>query len=72
MVDVESRRVVGFQIVQRTNASGWGNYEGSSNGMEVEVEAMRRMVKRSEDDQQVAVVVTDQEAKMAKVIHESG
>jgi hypothetical protein len=39
------------------------------NGMEVE--ALRRMVKRWEDDQKVAVVVTGQDSKMAKVIRES-
>jgi cell shape-determining protein MreC len=37
----------------------------------MEVEALRRMVKRWEDDQKVAVVVTDQDSKMAKVIRES-
>jgi hypothetical protein len=57
IVDVESRSVVDFEIVQRTNASGRGNYEGSSNGMEVE--AKKRMVKRWENDQKVLVVVTD-------------
>jgi hypothetical protein len=45
----ESRTVVDFEIVQRTNASGQGNYQGISNGMELE--AMRRMVKSWEDDQ---------------------
>jgi hypothetical protein len=34
IVDLQSRSVVDFEIVQRTNASGRGNYEGSSNGME--------------------------------------
>jgi hypothetical protein len=34
MVDVESGRVVDFEMVQRTNASGYGNYQGTSNGME--------------------------------------
>jgi hypothetical protein len=52
-VDLESGRVLGFEIVQRTSASGRGNYQGSSNGMEVE--AMRRIAKRGEDDQKVAV-----------------
>jgi hypothetical protein len=39
LVDVEYRRVIDFEMVQRTNASRRGNYQGSSNGMEVE--AMR-------------------------------
>jgi hypothetical protein len=34
MVDVGSGRVVNFEMVQKTTASGRGNYEGSSNGME--------------------------------------
>jgi hypothetical protein len=70
MADGQSRRVVDFKTVQRTNASGRGNAQGSSNGMEVVV--MRWMVKRWEDDQKAVVAVTDQDSKMAKVIHESG
>jgi hypothetical protein len=34
MVDVESRRIVDFKVVQWTNASGRGNYQRSGNGME--------------------------------------
>jgi hypothetical protein len=49
MADVESGRVIDFEIVQRTNPSGRGDYQANSNGMEVE--AMRRMVKRWENDQ---------------------
>jgi hypothetical protein len=37
----------------------------------MEVEAMRRMVKRWEDDQKVAVAVTDQDSKMPTLIGES-
>jgi hypothetical protein len=44
MVNVESRRILDFEIIQRTKALGRGNYQRSSSGMEVE--AMRRMVKR--------------------------
>jgi hypothetical protein len=44
MVEVGSERVVDFEIVQKPNVSGRGNYQGRTNGMEVE--AMRRMVKR--------------------------
>jgi hypothetical protein len=69
MVHVGSRRVVDSDVVQKGNASGPGDYQRSSNGMEVE--ALSRMVKRWEDDQRVAVVVTDQDSKIAKVIRES-
>jgi hypothetical protein len=34
VVDVGSGSVVDFEMVQETTASGRGNYEGSSNGME--------------------------------------
>jgi hypothetical protein len=34
MVDVGSGRVVDFEMVQKTTASGRGNHQGSSNGME--------------------------------------
>jgi hypothetical protein len=44
MVDFGSGGVVAFEIVQKVNTSRRSKYEGSSNGMEVE--AMRRMVKR--------------------------
>jgi hypothetical protein len=37
----------------------------------MEVKAMRRMVKRLEYDQNVTVVVTDQDWKLAIEIHES-
>jgi hypothetical protein len=37
----------------------------------MEVEAQKRMVKRWEDDQKVAVIVRDQDSRMAKVIRES-
>jgi hypothetical protein len=59
MVDVGGGRVVDFEMIQKTTASGRGNYQGSSNGMEVE--ALKRMVKRLEDDQKVAIVVTDED-----------
>jgi hypothetical protein len=44
MVDVGSGRVVDFENVKKANASGRGDYRGSSNGMEVE--ELKRMVKR--------------------------
>jgi hypothetical protein len=44
MLDVGSGRVVDFKIVQKTTASGRGNYQGSSNGMEGEAQTW--MVKR--------------------------
>jgi hypothetical protein len=37
----------------------------------MELEALKWMVKRREDGQKVAVVVTDLDSKMAKVIRES-
>jgi hypothetical protein len=68
VVDVRSRSVVDFESVQKATASGRGQYEGSNNGMEVE--ALTRMVKRQKYDQKVAVVVADQDSKIAKVIQE--
>jgi hypothetical protein len=44
MVDVGSGRAIDFKMAQKTTASGYGNYEGSSNGMEVE--SLKRVVKR--------------------------
>jgi hypothetical protein len=69
MVNVESRRVVDFQIVQKIITSGRGNHQGSTN--EIEVETRRRIVKGWEDDHKVAVAVTDQDSKMTKAIRES-
>jgi hypothetical protein len=57
-----------FETVQKANASGHGNYQGSSHGMEVE---SMRVMKRWEYDHTVAIAVTDQDSKVAKVIRES-
>jgi hypothetical protein len=59
IADSGSGRVVDVEIVQRVNTPRRGNYQVSSNGMEVK--APRRMVKRWEDDQKAAVEVTDQD-----------
>jgi hypothetical protein len=42
--DVESRRVIDFEIIQKPNTPGRGNYQRGNNGMEVEV--MTQMAKR--------------------------
>jgi hypothetical protein len=49
IVEVGNGRVVDFEIVQKDAPSGRGSYQGSGNVMEVE--AMRRMVKRWEGGQ---------------------
>jgi hypothetical protein len=69
MIDADSGRVVDFEIVEKSSPTRRGNYEGSSNGMEVE--AMRRMIGRWEDDEKVETIITDQDSKLAKVIRES-
>jgi hypothetical protein len=69
MVDVETRRVIDFEIVQMANAPGRGNLQGSSNGMEVD--ATRQTVKRWEADANVLVAARDQNSKMMKMVHES-
>jgi hypothetical protein len=68
-VDVESRRVVSFEIGHRVNASEQGSQQGASNG--VETEAVSWMMERWEDDQKVAVGVANQESEMAKTSGES-
>jgi hypothetical protein len=69
VVDAGSERIGHFEIVQKANTSGGGDYRGNSNGMEVE--ALRRMANNWEDDQKVAVVVIEDESRMAKVIRAS-
>jgi phosphoribosylanthranilate isomerase len=69
MVDVEIRQVVDFETIQKANASSRGSHQRSVRRMEVG--SMKRMVKSWEGNQRVAVVVTDEDSKMAKVIHES-
>jgi hypothetical protein len=69
MVDIESGRIFDFEIIQKVNPSGRDNYKRISNG--TEMAAKKRMVKRWEDDQKVAGVVTDQDSEMANVSHES-
>jgi hypothetical protein len=62
-------RVADFEIVQKVNAPGPGNFQGNTNGMGVETQ--RWMVKRWADDQTIVVVMTHQDSTMAKVIRES-
>jgi hypothetical protein len=69
MIDTDSGRVVDFEIVERASSRRQGNYKGSSNGMEAE--AMRRMVRRWQDDQKVKTVITDQDSKLGKIIRDS-
>jgi hypothetical protein len=69
MVDVGSRRVVDLEIVRKANASECDNSQGSSNGMEMDVQ--RRMVMRRESSQKATVAVTDQDLRMSKGIRES-
>jgi hypothetical protein len=68
MIDLDSGLVVDSEIVERLTKTGLGNYRGSSHGMEVE--AMRRLIVRWEDDHKVRMVITDHGAKMGKVIRE--
>jgi hypothetical protein len=49
MVDVESGKVVDFEVAQRIKESGHGNCWGSGEGKEMEPQG--RMVKRWEDGQ---------------------
>jgi hypothetical protein len=58
-----------FEIVRMANTSGRDNHQGSTN--EMGVEALKWVVKRWEDDHNVAVVLMDQDSRMAKVICES-
>jgi hypothetical protein len=69
MIDMDTGRVVDFEVLEKSSPTRRGNYEGSSNGMEVE--AMRRMIGRWEDDEEVETIVTDQDSKLAKVIRDS-
>jgi hypothetical protein len=69
MIDTDSGRVVDFEVVERPNHRRKGNYRGSSNGMEVET--MKRMIHRWEDDRKVRTIITDQDSKLGKVIRES-
>jgi hypothetical protein len=69
MIDVDSGRVVDFEVVEKSTSRRRGNYRGSSNGMEVE--AMKRMVNRWEDDEEVGTVITNQDSKLGKVIRDS-
>jgi hypothetical protein len=69
LIDVGSGGSVVFEGVERASHRKPDNYWGISNWMEAE--AMRRMIGRWKDDQQVKTVVTNQDSKLGKVIRES-
>jgi hypothetical protein len=69
--DCGTGRIVDFEIVSKSNHFAHGNYEGSSNGMEVE--GFKRMVGRwVPSDDKVTHVVTDKDSTLGKAIADSG
>jgi hypothetical protein len=67
--DIRSLFGGGFQdldLVQEANGSQRGNCQGSGN--RTDVKAIRSILMTRESDQKMPVVVTDQDARMAKVI----
>jgi hypothetical protein len=71
MYDCKTGKIVDFEIVSKGDRHHPGNYDGSSNGMEVA--GFRRMVGRwANGNDRVANVVTDQDSKLGRAISESG
>lgn len=67
-IDCALKKIVDFEIVQKVKHQQIGNYEGSSNGMEVE--ALRRLIARWYDNPNVAGCVHDNDSKASKAIRE--
>jgi hypothetical protein len=69
-IDCRSQRIVDFEIVQRPKAWCSGNYQGSSNGMEVE--GLRRLITRGKANPAVVGCVHDSDSKATKAIRDAG
>jgi hypothetical protein len=70
LIDCRTKRIVDFEIVLKTKAGVMGNWDGSSNGMELQ--GLKELIKRWKDDPNVKGVVHDNDSKATKAIRDSG
>jgi hypothetical protein len=70
VIDYRTKKIVDFEILFKSSPFRKGNYVGSSNGMETE--GMRRIIQRWKNDSRVSIIVHDKDAKITKLIRDSG
>jgi hypothetical protein len=70
IIDYMTRKVVDYEITQKTKRGRPGNYTGSSSGMEVE--AFRRLITRWKGHSKVVGYVHDCDSKASCAIREAG
>jgi hypothetical protein len=68
-VDMRLNKIVDFEIIRKTNGKCYGDYSGSSNGMEVE--ALRRLILRWKNNANVTGYVHDSDSMASKAIREA-
>jgi hypothetical protein len=69
LIDTRLKKVVDFEIIQKSKGKVKGNYLGSSNGMEVE--ALRRLIPRWTQNTLVVGCVHDSDSKASKAIRDA-
>jgi hypothetical protein len=70
LVDSRTRRIVDFEIVTKANGFVPGNYDGSSNGMEIA--GLKVIIERWKKDTRVIGCVHDNDSKATKAIRDAG
>jgi hypothetical protein len=68
IIDTRQKKVVDYEVVTKTKCGVPGDWDGSANGMELE--ALKRLLKRWVGDENVSGVVHDNDAKASKLIHD--
>jgi hypothetical protein len=69
LIDTRIKKIVDFEILQKSKGKMPGNYTGSSNGMEVE--ALRRLILRWRTNPLVVGCVHDSDSKASKAIRDA-
>jgi hypothetical protein len=67
-INAHTGKIVDFEIIEKDVGFFHGNYHGPSNGMEVE--GVRRLIRRWKDDPKVVAFCHDRDAKTARIIRE--
>jgi hypothetical protein len=67
---VGTNKILDFEIIRRAKNGDPGNYDGSSNGMEVE--ALTHIIARLKSDTRIVGYVHDNDSKASKAIRDAG
>ena len=70
MIDTRSQRIIDFEFATRSHQQANGNYEGSSQGMEIA--CLRMIVRRLKTDARITSFVHDNDGKARALMREEG